>query len=367
MDRVELGKRFFESLKDKKRVAEEEFEGIRYYRLKDDYRAFLRGTVYVNGEIIVGYPRIPRILSLSAGLKNVSQPFWMEEKADGYNVRIAKVGERILAFTRGGYVCPFTTDRLVDFADFEGFFRDNPHLVIAGEVVGRNTPYTELCPRYVDKEVAFFAFDVFEKNNWRFWAPEERYELLSRYDIPQVCWWGPFTRQDLDKMKDILVRLNEEGCEGVVIKGASGRRMKYVLPNINVQDIEVSSFQMLELPPEFFTQRIVRLVLASKELGIPLSDEIYRVLGRGFCEGLSEAVESFRERGKVVYRYTLRFINRERARALVDIMNRVSRVVRARILSEEREGGYWKVVIEKDFMKSTGKLASIFGGSLFYD
>ena len=35
-------------------------------------------------------------------------------KVDGYNVRIVRLAGRLVPFTRGGFVCPFTDDRLAD-------------------------------------------------------------------------------------------------------------------------------------------------------------------------------------------------------------------------------------------------------------
>ena len=364
-DRIE---EFFRSLKKRKAIAEERFEDIKYYRLKDDTRSFLRGTVYVEGDLIIGYPRIPRILSLYAGVKsNIKEPFWVEEKADGYNVRVAKVDDKIVAFTRAGYICPFTTDRLKDLGDFEAFFKDYPHMVIAGEVVGKNTPYSELCPAYLDEEIAFFAFDLFSKDDWRFVSPEERYEIISRYDIRQVEHWGPFSYSDLEKVVDVLKWLDKNVYEGVVIKGATGRRVKYVLPHINIRDVLFSSHLMAELPPEFYTQRIVRMVLSSKELGISLNNTDFCQLGEAFVSGFMKAVEDYLKDGKVKWIFELKFRDPKRAQLFVDQINKTSKTVKVKIFSMEPEGEYWRVVLEKDFLRSTGYLASIFSGNLIYD
>ncbi len=368
MERKERIEEFFRSLKKRKSIAEEEFEGLKYYRLKDDTRSFLRGTVYAEGELIVGYPRIARILSFYNGVKNhIKEPFWVEEKADGYNVRVAKIADKIVAFTRGGYICPFTTDRLQDLGDFESFFKDHPNMIIAGEVVGRNTPYSELFPAYVDEEIAFFAFDLFSKDDWRFVSPTERYTILSRYEIRQVEHWGPFKYEDMDRIKEILRFLDERVYEGVVIKGSGGRRVKYVLPHINIRDVLFSSHLIAELPSEFFTQRIIRMVLSGKELGIDFSDKDFCDLGKAFISGFSKAFDSFIKENKVKWVFELRFRNPKRAELFIDQVNKVSKTVRVKIISMEPDGEYWKVKFEKIFMKSTGYLASVWKGSLIYD
>ena len=366
--RQKLIEEFFRSLKSKRQISEEEFEGLKYFRLKDDLRSFLRGTIYCEGELIVGYPRIARILTLKEGIKRqISEPFWVEEKADGYNVRVAKIQDKIVAFTRGGYICPFTTDRLAELGNFEAFFKHYPDLVIAGEVVGKNTPYSELYPSYIDAEVAFFAFDLFSKNDWHFFPPEERYQLLSEFNIPQVEHWGPFKYAEISKIEETLRWLNSQGYEGVVIKGSSGRRVKYVLPHINIRDIVFSSHLLLELPPEFFTQRIVRLVLSSLELGVELKDKDYEELGKAFCKGFEKAVKEYLETKKITWRHKLKFKNPKRAELLVNTINRTSRTVRARIVYTQKENEHWIVEIEKTFVRSTSFLSSILEGNLFYD
>jgi len=357
----------FSSLQNTDKIKEEKFEDIKYFRLRDDFRKFLRGTVYYNGEVIFGYPRIARIISLEKGIRNVQEPFWMEEKANGYNVRIAKLNNKIVAFTRSGYICPFTTDRLSDLGDFENFFKENSNLVICGEVVGRSTPYSDFCPPYVEDEIVFFAFDIFQKNDWRFLGPEERYSLLSKYSIRQVRSWGPFKYNDLSKIKEILKELNKEGVEGVVFKSFSGRRIKYALPLINIEDINTSSRLIFELPPEFFIQKIERFIIGSIELGEGIGEEEISKIGKAFIYGSKETVDQFLREGKVSFRYKLRFRNYERARLLVDTINRTSKVTKLNILSSERKGEYWDVEMEKSFIRSTSRLASIFYGNIFYD
>ena len=60
--------------------------------------------------------------------------FWAEEKMDGYNVRVARVGDRVVAITRGGYLCPFTSDRLPDLLDLT-IFEQHPDLIPCAEIV----------------------------------------------------------------------------------------------------------------------------------------------------------------------------------------------------------------------------------------
>jgi len=351
-------------------LTREEFEGLEYHRFSDDLRRYLRGTVVLGDRVVFGYPKIARLLSLEGGIpRHLKGPFYVEEKADGYNVRVVKVQDRILALTRGGFVCPFTTDRLPDLGDFEAFFQDHPHLVIAGEVVGPSNPYNEAYPPDIE-DVAFFAFDLFPLDSWRPLSPLARYAILERYAIPQVRSFGEFSPEpeELGRLQGLLRELNDQGVEGVVIKPLGGRRrFKYVTPYINVFDIEFSSHLLGELPGEFFTQRIIRLVLSQEELGLKGDGELERRLGAAFLRGFGRAVKEFREKKKVTWTFTLRMRSRERVDLLLRHLNRASRHVKVSLVSLEEEGNYWRVVLEKRFLKSTGFLASALGGSFYFD
>ena len=102
---------------------EESFDGTAYVRFADDYHGVPRGVVVMQGRVIPSYPPIGRIFALENGLRrHFAGRFHAEEKLDGYNVRIACVGGRLLPFTRGGFVCPFTADRLSDLGRFAALF-----------------------------------------------------------------------------------------------------------------------------------------------------------------------------------------------------------------------------------------------------
>ena len=127
----------WQSALSKGKVREEEWEGVRFLRLDKPVHSLERGTILCEDGIVRGYPRIRRIINLTNGIRrNLTTAFHVEEKVDGYNVRVVRLCGRVVALSRGGYVCPFTTDRLKDLLDYEPFFRDNPHLVLCCEVAG---------------------------------------------------------------------------------------------------------------------------------------------------------------------------------------------------------------------------------------
>jgi len=103
-------------------IIADELEGITYYRIIKKVGELKKRTVVTDSGIIYDFLRIARIMHLENGIKQAfNNPFYAEEKVDGYNVRIVKVQGHVFAFTRGSYVCPFSTDRLVDFFDYDNF------------------------------------------------------------------------------------------------------------------------------------------------------------------------------------------------------------------------------------------------------
>tara|TARA_B100000959_G_scaffold141332_1_gene148411 strand:+ start:331 stop:1119 length:789 start_codon:yes stop_codon:yes gene_type:complete len=200
-------------------IVPDEFDGVTYYRVVKRVGQLSKGVVVTDAEIIFDFPRIARILQLENGIKlTFVNPFYVEEKVDGYNVRIAKIEDRVFAFTRGSYVCPFSTDRLVDFFDIDKFFDENPELIVCGEIAGPENPYNKETPPYVTEDVRFFAFDIRTKDADRQIPIEERYELSDKYKIPTVTRFGKYTASDIKKLKQHICELNKNGCEGLVFK-----------------------------------------------------------------------------------------------------------------------------------------------------
>jgi len=169
----------------------------------DDFKDIPRGTVLFGNVIIWGYPHIGRIFRLDKGLKEQFEfPFFIEEKVDGYNVRIFEHEGDIIALTRGGYICPFTIDRLHEFLDLR-IFEENPDLVICAEVAGPGNPYIEESPPFVKEDIPgnpyieesppfvkediqLFVFDIMVKNKRDFLPYKEKLELVERYNLPAV-------------------------------------------------------------------------------------------------------------------------------------------------------------------------------------
>ncbi len=349
------------------RVRPESYEGLSFFRLNKDVKGLKRGTILTDDGIIMAYPRIPRILHLSRGIrKNLHSPFYMEEKVDGYNIRIALVGGRIIALTRGGFICPFTTDRLEDFMDLRPFFRVHPHLVVCCEVAGPEGPYNPETPPHVDEDVRFFVFDIMEKGTGRFMPPEEKYSFLEEWGLPGVRVLGRFLPDEGDGVREVLLSLNREGCEGVVIKPVGeGKVIKYVTPSSHIRDIRVGSLMIEDLPPGYFLKRLIMLTISIEELGLDGAG-IFEDLGRAFLEPLSQAMERVEAGEGIKETFSIRVRKREAMERLMEHLKGVCQV-EIEPVRKRKEGEYWRMVFTRRYRKTERILRTGLRGSLFMD
>ncbi len=81
-------------------------QGIKALQFRKSVGKIEAGTMICFGdkiEIIRGFPKIRRTLMLNPSLKmHFNNEVAVEEKMNGYNVRIALINNKIIAFTRGG-------------------------------------------------------------------------------------------------------------------------------------------------------------------------------------------------------------------------------------------------------------------------
>ncbi len=325
-------------------VIPDEFEGITYYRVIRKVGHLEKGTVVTGSEIIFGFPRIARILQLENGIKLAMDGlFYVEEKVDGYNVRIARIQNKVLAFTRGSYVCPFSTDRLVDFFDSERFFDDNPNMIICGEMAGPENPYNRESPPYVTGDIRFFAFDIMTKNTDQQVPVEKRYKLFDKYEIPTVTRFGKHTPSDINEIKKYIEELNEKGCEGLVFKpiDSSGKIIKYVTASSCLRDIKVTSSVMIETQAEFFTHRMLRALFYLLEQQSNLDDTFLKKTGEALLQPLFENVRKVADGEMITERYRVRFKQKQNIKKLFEHFHKCK--VDANMVRQEKIGKYWHV------------------------
>lgn len=225
-----------------------------------------RGTVLYEKagtfETVPGFPKIRRAMVLYPtlerqfqGLKKVS----IEEKMNGYNVRVARINKEILAITRSGYICPYTTERARLKLNIQ-FFEDFPDLVLYGEMVGPDNPYV---PKkiYNLESLEFYIFDVREKNTGKPLPIERRRKLLEKYGFLQVKAFGEIPLETApEKIKAIVLELGKSEHEGVVIKDPEMiiPPVKYTASQSNCSDLRHAFKFYNESSRDYMLSRIVR-------------------------------------------------------------------------------------------------------------
>lgn len=363
-----------ESARKARCVRRHEALGLRYRRYSDDHHGVPRGTIILEDQRIVpGYPRIGRILVLDRGVRgHFAGEFDVEEKIDGYNVRIVAVDGRLVPFTRNGLVCPFTADRLPDLLDRDAalaLFAEQPDLVLCAEVAGPDNPYIDAAPPRVPEDVSLFAFDFMRCGQGDFIAMADREKLFSRHGLPRAPYIGRFKASDVPRLKQEILRLDAEGGEGMVLKPVhGGERLKYVTPSSTLVALRADASLEMELPGEFFTHRIARLAIGLRELGLRKLDHGLAVeIGESLLRGFESALDEFERTGEVAKHFSIKVRSPDTATLVLDGINRGSRTVRVREIERHQEGRYTRVVFAKTFRRSTDILDGLLSGRAVFD
>lgn len=224
------------------------------------------GTVlYEKGdafEFIMGFPKIRRAMVLYPTLKkrfNGLSKLAVEEKMNGYNVRVAQVNGEILAITRSGYICPYTTERANVKLNLN-FFDDFPGLVLYGEMVGPDNPYVPKAIYDIDS-VEFYIFDIREKNTGKPLPTARRREMMEKYGFLQVKSFGEIPLETApEEIADIVRKLGKIEHEGVVIKDPEMTLppLKYTSSQSNCSDLKHAFKFYNEAGRDYMLSRIVR-------------------------------------------------------------------------------------------------------------
>ncbi len=212
-------------------------------------------------EVIRGFPKIRRTLMLFPTLKNhFKGKIVVEEKMNGYNVRIASIGDEIVALTRRGYMCPYTTKKAVEILDLSQFFNDNPDLVICGEMVGTNNPYVS---HYYEEigNLGFRVFDIRKKTSNDPLSINKKQEILNKYNLPGVRVFGTFNVNEApEKIKEVIKEISEAKREGIVIKDPDMEilPLKYTSSCAHDYEISYAFTYPFDFGKDFFFSRVIR-------------------------------------------------------------------------------------------------------------
>ncbi|GAB4308754.1 MAG: ATP-dependent RNA/DNA ligase MthRnl [Methanobacteriaceae archaeon] len=241
-----------------------ESKGFPALQFRKDVGTIESGTVVYFGEkieVVRGFPKIRRTLILSPALENhFNDKVAVEEKMNGYNVRIASIDNQIFAFTRGGYVCPFTTKKALELMDLNSFFQENPNLVICGEMVGTENPYVSHHYPEIGK-LGFKIFDIREKTSNKPLNIPEKFDIIKKYNLPPVRLFGVYKVNKVSmEVKEIIKKIGKEGREGVVIKDLEMQQMplKYTASQAHDREIKYAFKYPFDFGRAFFFSRVIR-------------------------------------------------------------------------------------------------------------
>ena len=276
----------------------EERLGREVVTLPDARHGLERGTVVVGDAIVRGYPSVPRVLVLDPGVPRYfdAERVAVEEKLNGFNVRIVALeGGDPLAFTRGGHLCPYTTDRARALLDLDPFFADHPRAMVCAELIGPETPYTVHDYPEVDSH-GFRVFGVRDRVTGEPLPVARRRERCAEYGFPQPELFGEWPPPEVpERVREAIADLDDRGREGVVLKSADGTELlKYTTEAHHHDEFAYAAATPFDRGRDFLFSRLTREAFQAYEFDE--DDERLRERARDLGESLLlPFVETIRE------------------------------------------------------------------------
>jgi putative ATP-dependent DNA ligase len=332
-----------------------------------------RGTILYEKdssfEMITGFPKIRRAMVLDPtvkkhfiGLEKVA----VEEKMNGYNVRIAAVRDDILAFTRSGYVCPYTTQKAKEKLSLK-FFEDFPELVLYAEMVGPDNPYISK-NIYNVESVEFYVFDVREKNSGEPFSISKKQEILNKYGFYQAKFFGKITLETApEEIGKIVRKLGETEREGVVIKDPEMilSPLKYTSSQSNCADLRHAFKFYNETGRDYMLSRIVREGFQTVEWNESEYEFEKRCmqLGKSIMNPLRGSIKNVKDGHRLYEEARIRVRN---LKTVVDFQEYLNRLGVDTIFEEPQfVGGEYLITIKKLNKSTTDKTQAIWQGELW--
>ena len=315
--------------------------------------------------VVRGFPKIRRALTLYPTLKqHFEKEVAVEEKMNGYNVRIARFGKNLYAMTRRGYICPYTTERCREKIGLD-FFKDNPDLVLCCEAVGEESPFV---PKkvYGISELEFFVFDIREMRTNAPLPIREKMSLCEEYGLKAA----PILEiADVRRAHEIIVeivkRLGKEGREGVVIKDPAMKidPLKYTTSEANAGDLSYAFRYFNEYGKDFMFSRIIREGFQSFEFNEDEKEFRERCFRLGFSilKSLRESIKDVYEGKEVREKIRLRFRDFEVLNLFIEHLRKTG--VTFEVVDVRKEGEYAILHVERIMRSTTDKIKSHLGGS----
>ena len=342
---------------------------IPYIRVIKDSAKVPRGTIYLNNSCIIPeYPSIKRAYILKKAIEREFgiQKFILEEKVDGTNIRMIYDSNKkqILAFSRGGYICPYSTEIAQNNKALLELYQDFPNLIICGELIGEN-PYNHISTIYGEKP-RIMVFDIFKLRKdlqKDLLLPLQRQELLERYSIETVKVFGKdFTKDNYTDIVVILNNLEKQGREGVVLKSLDGLepRIKYITfsaCSLAIADHVVKGFEQFA---PITRERFFLAACYLREMKNLSKKESIEILGSTIIERLQEIID--KEEVSESYLVTIT------ETGWVELCKRMSKQITVRVDEKiELSEGIYRIKFRKIYAKSTGRLKEYLKGRTYTD
>ncbi|WP_253736714.1 RNA ligase [Halohasta salina] len=344
---------------------DDSYAGREYRRLPDYRKAVEKGTVLVAGTVVRGFPKIPRCLVLDEGIpQHFDREIAVEEKLNGYNVRVARIEGDVLAFTRSGIVCPFTTHKVRTLLPVDRFFEQHPDRMLCGEMIGPENPYTTADCYDVDS-IAFRAFDIRERVSGESLPVEDRRAACADLGIPQVDLFGIYTPSEaVESTPETIDDLDERDREGIVMKTIDGgQQLKYTTSAANQGDLAFAFGLPFDYGRDFSFRRLIREGFQSVEFADTEAERRARAhgVGESLLVPMTEAIEAVDGGERLGERHTVRADPRV-VDALLEHLREQGLTLD--IEQDRRVEGQRVLTFSKRIQKSTDKIDSYLGGTI---
>lgn len=323
-------------------------------------------TIYLRDktEVIRGFPKTRRTLILSPTIKNhFKHKIVVEEKMNGYNVRIASIGDEIVALTRRGYMCPYTTKKAVEILDLVPFFNDYPDYVICGEMVGTENPYVS---HYYEEigNMGFRVFDIRKKISNEPLPIKEKQELLDKYNLPGVRVLGTFDLEEApQKVKEIIKDIGKNKREGVVMKDPEMEisPLKYTSSRAHDDEISYAFSYPFDFGKDFFFSRVIREGFQAYEMNENEDELKQRALrlGESILHPMIGTIENIASGNQAAEDMIIEVENEEEAEEFLRYLHNLG----VYVTIDKIEGN--KAVLRRIHQSTTDKINNILNGGLY--
>ena len=340
----------------------------RLLRFEKESSGVEAGTViFENGEIAFGYPKIRRPLMLAAAIeRHFSDRVAVEEKMNGHNVRILSINGEIVALTRGGFICPYSTE-VARSKIPEEVFEKHPQRVLCGEMVGPENPYVA-SSIYPTEGIDFYLFDLAEKNSRTTSGVHRTHELAEEYGLLSAALLGEFSKETAaERIKEIVIKLGRQGREGVVMKDPENAvpPLKYTSSKTNCSDLAVAFRYYNDYALDFFVSRAVREGFQSVEWKESEEERQKRALalGKSILLPLADTIERAQIGENIVQKVQIRVKNLQTARDFEYHLRRSG--IRTIFEPPEPDDGGYLIRITKLVMSTNDKTQALLNGEMW--